>query len=120
MGEGLDFQLKKNRETWGKLKDLGVSPGDNLTVDAYFVAPQAEAAEQLAEALVAAGWESQVFPYKSGLLRRKVNWGVQASRLVLGVELGSLDALVTELDATAVRHDAEFDGWGTELPEGSR
>jgi regulator of RNase E activity RraB len=116
MGDGLEDQLQKNRETWSQLNELGVRPGDALSVDAFFFAPHEEAAKQLAEALAAAGWESQVSSSKTGLLRRKVSWDVQASKLVAGVDLDRLDALVTELEAVAEQHDSEFDGWGTELP----
>ena len=83
---------------------------------AFFFGAHEEAAKQLANALSAAGWESQVSSSKTGLLRRKVSWDVQASRLVSRVDLGRLDALVTELGAAAERHDSEFDGWGTQLP----
>ncbi|MCA1783846.1 MAG: ribonuclease E inhibitor RraB [Dermatophilaceae bacterium] len=120
MGDELDDQLQKNRETWSQLTEQGVRPGDAINVDAFFFAPHEEAATQLAEALSAAGWESQVSSSKTGLLRRKVSWDVQASRLVSGVDLGRLDALVTELEAAAAAHDSEFDGWGTELPPESR
>lgn len=78
-----------------------------------------EAATQLAKELSAAGWDSQVSSAKTGLLRRKVSWDVQASRLVSSVDLGTLDALVMELDGAAARHDSEFDGWGAELPPAS-
>ena len=116
MGDGLDEQLQKNRGTWAQLNELGVRPGDALSIDAFFFAPHQEAAGRLAAALAAAGWESQVSSSKSGLLRRRINWDVQASRLVSGVDLDRLDALVTELEATAEKHDSKFDGWGTELP----
>lgn len=116
MGDGLDEQLQKNRDTWAQLNELGVRPGDSLTIDAFFFAPHQEAAGRLADALSAAGWDSQVSSSMSGLLRRKVSWDVQASRVVSGVDLDRLDALVTELEAAAEKQDAEFDGWGTELP----
>jgi hypothetical protein len=35
---------------------------------------------------------------------------------VSGVDLDSLNALVTELEATPEKHDSEFDGWGPEPP----
>ena len=119
MNDGLDEQLQKNRDTWAQLNELGVRPGDDLSIDAFFFAPNQEAAGRLAAALSAAGWDSQVSSSTSGLLRRKVDWDVQASRFVSGVDLDRLDALVTEIEAAAHEHDSEFDGWGAQLPSES-
>lgn len=116
MGTGLDQQLQMNRQTWAQLNALGVSPGDSITVAAFFFAPDERAAEQLAGALTRAGWTSHVGSLRTGLLRRRTSWAVEASSVVAAVDLARLDALVTELDAAAKQHHAVFDGWGTELP----
>lgn len=116
MGTGLDHQLQMNRQTWAQLNELGVSPGDSITVEAFFFAPAEQAAAQLSGDLTRAGWMSQVSSSRTGLLRRRISWGVEASSVVSAVDLAKLDALVTELDAAAKQHIAVFDGWGTELP----
>lgn len=116
MGDGLDHQLKMNQSTWSKLTELGVRPGDALSIDAFFVAAREESAGLLATALTDSGWESEASSSRAGFLRRRTVWNVQASKRVSDVDLSTLDALVKELDALADEHQAEFDGWGTELP----
>ena len=119
MSESLENQLDKNRQTWSELNEMGVRPGDMIEFDAFFFAPDEEGANQLAAALATAGWVTDVSSLETGVFRRKVTWSVSASKQVPAVDLAKLDELVTELEAAAARHGAEFDGWGTEVQEGS-
>lgn len=116
MGDALEHQLKMNQTTWSKLTQLGMRTGDALSIDAFFAAARKESAELLAKALTDTGWESEASSSKAGFLRRRTVWNIQASKRVSDVDMGTLDALVKELDALADEHQAEFDGWGTGLP----
>ncbi|MFT4110032.1 ribonuclease E inhibitor RraB [Propionicimonas sp.] len=115
MDSGLDHQLQMNRQTWAQLNDLGVRPGDSLTIDGFFFAPNKEAAAQLARDLTRAGWVSRVSSSRTGLLRR-TSWHVQASGPVSSVDLAALDVLVADFEVLAMQNGAIFDGWGTEAP----
>ena len=116
MSDDVEQQRALNRGTWAALQDAGVSPGDPLTVDAFFFAPDQTSSGALSADLESDGWDAETRSQKAGLLRRRSTWSVQATRLIASVDLPELDAMVEVLVRRADEHGAEFDGWGAEAP----
>ncbi len=116
MSDAVEHQQALNRGTWAALRDAGVSPGDPLTVDAFFFAPDETSSVSLSADLQRDGWGAEVRSHKAGLLRRRITWSVQATRRIPSVDLPELDSMVEVLVRRAGEHGAEFDGWGAEAP----
>lgn len=111
-------QKTMNRATWASLQDKGVAAGSSLVVDTFTVASDERSAHALAGELERRGWQMRgVLASRRGVLRRKVDWEVLASRQIDAVDLVALDAMVDEMESLARAHGATFDGWGAETPE---
>ncbi len=112
MSDDVEQQQALNRGTWAALQYAGVSPGDPLTVDAFFFAPDEASSVSLAADLRTDGWKAGVHSQKEGLLRRRTTWSVQATGRIASVDLPKLDGMVEVPMRRADEHGAEFDGWG--------
>jgi hypothetical protein len=49
------------------------------------------------------------------VFRKRVEWSVEGSHTLDGVELDGLDAVGDALEAIAAAHGSQFDGWGAEV-----
>lgn len=116
MNGDVEQQQAMNRRTWAALRDAGVSPGDPLTLDAFFFAPDERSSASLAADLRSDGWVVETSSQQAGVLRRRRIWSVRATRQVTSVDLPDLDSMVEVLVRRADEHGAEFDGWGAEAP----
>lgn len=116
MSDDVEHQQALNRGTWAALQDAGVSPGDPLTIDAFFFAPDGTSSVALSADLQRDGWEAETRSQKAGLLRRRTTWSVHATRRLTSVDLPELDGMVEVLVRRAEERGAEFDGWGAEAP----
>ncbi|PZO61786.1 MAG: hypothetical protein DI635_14275 [Pseudoxanthomonas suwonensis] len=112
----MDQHREFNRETWAALKEFGVVPGSPLTIDAFFYCPDESAAQALASELGSNGWRTDVGSQRTGLLRRRVLWVVEAQYELPAAGLEQFDAMTDELGRLAAAHGAEFDGWGAHAP----
>lgn len=109
-------QRDLNRETWAALQGEGFTPGSSLEVEAFFYSTSEESASGLARELGSRGWSVSLSATRRGILRRRWEWGVTATRTVVEVDAAALDAMVDELEDLAAAHGSDFDGWGAELP----
>lgn len=116
MSDDVEHQQALNRGTWAALQDAGVNPGDPLTIDAFFFAPDEASSVALSTDLQRDGWDAETRSQKAGLLRRRTSWSVEATRRIASVDLPELDGMVEVLVRRAREHRAEFDGWGAEAP----
>ena len=116
MTDALDKQLQMNRETAHALRDSGVQDGQALEVDALFFAADEASASALAGHLTAEGWRARTDSQRRGVLKKRTVWSVQGTRSVAAGD-DAFDAMVTQLDALAEAHGADFDGWGAEVQD---
>ncbi len=109
-----------NLEIWHQLQRHGVTPGTPLTPDVNFWARSGAEAEDLAVHLRDGfGYHVRVEVVKRGFLRRRHLWAVEASTPPMTLNPDAIDAWTDRMVEVAAQHGAEFDGWGTEIPEGT-
>ncbi len=115
MSEVLASQLEMTTSTWAALQKEGIKEGDIRAVDFFFDARDETNAQALGAALEDGHASSaDVSNQRVGLLRRKVVWSVSGTTAPLRLSVDSLRDWVTTMVKLGAKHDAVFDGWGTQ------
>ncbi len=116
VSEVLASQLEMTNSTWEVLQQEGARAGEQRPVDYFFYTSNERNARALSEAM---GTDdapvAEVTSTRVGILRRKVVWGVHGTTAPLLISLESLRGWVTRMVELGASHEAEFDGWGTEV-----
>lgn len=106
-------QLQMNRQTWGRLTELGVTEETELCLEFVFRCPDQATAEEVAAELGDEGCTTTVA--RGGSLLRRV-WSVSARTRPATWSLAKLDDWVNAMVDCACAYGSDFDGWGTEVP----
>ena len=92
------------------IEEHGASLDEDRTIDFFFYLDARENADALAKDLTAADFVNvQVLPEQVG-----EKWSVHAERFASVADIVAAD-FVESLVQVSMRHQAEFDGWGTAL-----
>ena len=106
-------QLALNHLTWAQLENSGVTPDTELQLDFAYHAPSKDKAEQLKGVLTE--YEYSVTLKKSGVLPWS-KWLVSGRTSRTTLTLQKLNQWVQWMVTAGKESEAEFDGWGAELP----
>jgi hypothetical protein len=103
----------RNVALLARVRELGAPLDVARTIDCFFWAPSAAAAELLRDRLVAKGLENVL---TSPPPDEDAVWSVQGTLLIRPDVMGSR-GMTSQLVELAAACDAEYDGWGTAIHE---
>lgn len=116
ISEVLASRLKITKSMWAALQKAGVKEDDLRAVDFFFDAPDELHAQALGAVLEDGHASSvDVSSQREGLLRRKMVWSVRGTSVPLRLSAESLRDWVTAMVELGAKHDAVFEGWGTQV-----
>src|SRR3954471_21101113 len=106
----LKEQLARTRMTWARLREHGVTDGNELQLDFFYAAPTHARAAELKSFL------EQETDYESSVTADRDQWILRGHTQPTSLSLAIVEQWVDWMVSAGLRFECVFDGWGAEIP----